>query len=190
MKAKRGLVLAILLVLAVLAASAETVTITYWQYFYESKVNLVNELIKKFEAANPGIKVEQVTFPYESFNQKVAASIPAGEGPDVITLFYGWLPMYVKGGYLQQLPTSDFNKAWFDKTYYPFVAESVDFGGKYYSAPTAVRTLALIWNKSLFKEAGLDPNTPPKTLEELQAYAKKLSKFDAKGNLVQAGLLM
>jgi len=190
MKAKRGLVLAILLVLAVLAASAETVTITYWQYFYESKVNLVNDLIKKFEAANPGIKVEQVTFPYESFNQKVAASIPAGEGPDVITLFYGWLPMYVKGGYLQQLPTSDFNKAWFDKTYYPFVAESVDFGGKYYSAPTAVRTLALIWNKSLFKEAGLDPNTPPKTLEELQAYAKKLSKYDAKGNLVQAGLLM
>jgi ABC-type glycerol-3-phosphate transport system substrate-binding protein len=50
MKAKRGLVLAILLVLAVLAASAETVTITYWQYFYESKVNLVNDLIKKFEA--------------------------------------------------------------------------------------------------------------------------------------------
>ncbi|MCE1195576.1 extracellular solute-binding protein [bacterium] len=190
MKAKRGLVLAILLVLAVLAASAETVTITYWQYFYESKVNLVNELIKNFEAANPGIKVEQVTFPYESFNQKVAASIPAGEGPDVITLFYGWLPMYVKGGYLQQLPTSDFNKAWFDKTYYPFVAESVDFGGKYYSAPTAVRTLALIWNKALFKEAGLDPNTPPKTLEDLAAYAKKLSKYDAKGNLVQAGLLM
>lgn len=179
-----------LLVTAVGALGAQNVTITYWQYFYESKVKLVDELILKFQATNPGIKVEQVTFPYESFNQKVAASIPAGEGPDVITLFYGWLPMYVKAGYLQELPKADFNKAYFDKTYYPFVAESVDFGGKYYSAPTAVRTLALIWNKQLFSEAGLDPNLPPKTLEELAAYARKLSKFDAQGNLIQAGLAM
>ena len=191
MKSARKVTLALMLALLVAGVGAQAVTtITYWQYFYESKVNLVDELIKKFEATNPGIKVEQVTFPYESFNQKVAASIPAGEGPDVITLFYGWLPMYVKAGYLQELPKTDFNKAYFDKTYYPFVAESVDFGGKYYSAPTAVRTLALIWNKKLFKEAGLDPNVPPKTLEELAAYAKKLSKYDNQGNLIQAGLAM
>lgn len=189
MKGFRLSVLAIMLAVMVAGIGAQTVTITYWQYFYETKVKLVDELIKKFEASNPGIKVEQVTFPYESFNQKVAASIPAGEGPDVITLFYGWLPMYVKGGYLQELPTAEFNKAFYDKNFYPFVAESVDFGGKYYSVPTAVRTLALIWNKTLFKEAGLDPNAPPKTIEELLAYAKKLSKFDAQGNLVQAGLL-
>ncbi|MCX7026670.1 MAG: extracellular solute-binding protein [Spirochaetes bacterium] len=190
MKSARKLVLALMLALFVAGVGAADVTITYWQYFYESKVNLVDELIKNFEAANPGIKVEQVTFPYESFNQKVAASIPAGEGPDVITLFYGWLPMYVKAGYLQELPKTDFNKAYFDKTFYPFVAESVDFGGKYYSAPTAVRTLALIWNKKLFKEAGLDPNVAPKTLEELVSYAHKLSKYDAQDNLVQAGLAM
>ena len=109
MKRIRTAILLIALLAVVVGVGAQTVTITYWQYFYESKVQLVDELIKKFEAANPGIKVEQVTFPYESFNQKVAASIPAGEGPDVITLFYGWLPMYVKAGYLQELPKTDFN---------------------------------------------------------------------------------
>lgn len=180
----------VLLAVLVTGTFAQTVTITYWQYYYESKVKLMDELIQKFEAANPGIKVEQVTFPYESYNQKVAASIPAGEGPDVINLFYGWLPMYVKAGYLQELPVTDFNKAFFEKNFYPFVADSVDFGGKYYSVPTAVRTLALIWNKKLFKEAGLDPNVPPKTLEELEVFAKKLSKYDGQGNLIQAGLAM
>jgi len=187
---KKTLMIMVLLAVAVAGIFAQTVTITYWQYFYESKVKLMDELIQKFEAANPGIKVEQVTFPYESYNQKVAASIPAGEGPNVINLFYGWLPMYVKAGYLQELPAADFNKAFFEKNFYPFVAESVDFGGKYYSVPTAVRTLALIWNKKLFKEAGLDPNVPPKTLEELEAYARKLSKYDGQGNLIQAGLAM
>ncbi|MEW6549524.1 MAG: extracellular solute-binding protein, partial [Spirochaetota bacterium] len=188
MKRMRAVLLLVALLGLAVGVGAQTVTITYWQYFFETKVKLVDELIKNFEKANPGIKVEQVTFPYETFNQKVAASIPAGEGPDVITLFYGWLPMYVKAGYLQELPKSDFNKEFYDKNFYPFVAESVDFGGKYYSVPTAVRTLALIWNKKLFKEAGFDPEKPPKTLDELAAYARKLSKYDAQGNLVQAGM--
>ena len=55
MKFRRFIMLAALLVLVV-AAGAQTVTITYWQYAYESKVKLMDELIKGFEKANPGIK--------------------------------------------------------------------------------------------------------------------------------------
>src|SRR4030042_945231 len=178
------------LVLVAVAASAEDIKITYWQYFYESKVNLMTELIQKFEAQNPGIKVEQVTFPYESYLAKVAAAVPAGEGPEVINLFYGWLPLWVKSGYIQPLSPADFSADYFKNKFYPLVAESVNFGGKNYSAPTAVRALALFFNKKLFRDAGLDPNIPPKTLDGLVTYAKKLSKYDAQGNLVQAGLLM
>lgn len=190
MTRKRSILFVLMLAVVAFAVTAQTVTITYWQYYYESKVKLMDTLIQNFEKANPGIKVEQVTFPYESYNQKVAASIPAGEGPDIINLYYGWLPTYVKAGYLAELPASEFSKDYFNKNFYPFVAESVQFGGKYYSVPTAVRTLALFWNKKLFKDAGLDPNKPPKTLEELQTYAKKLSKYDAQSNLIQAGLAM
>lgn len=47
----------------------------YWQYFYESKVNLIDELIKEFEAENPGIKVVHQNFPYDNYEQKLAAAI-------------------------------------------------------------------------------------------------------------------
>ncbi|MEI6874589.1 MAG: extracellular solute-binding protein, partial [Spirochaetota bacterium] len=124
-----ALILVALLVVGVFAASAEPVKITYWQYFYQTKVDLINSLITQFQAQNPDIQVEQVTFPYESYNQKVAASIPAGEGPELINLFGGWQPMYVKAGYLQELPKADFAPAYFKSTYYPFVADSVQFGG-------------------------------------------------------------
>jgi multiple sugar transport system substrate-binding protein len=188
---RTGIAIAVLaFMLAAVAVSAEDITITYWQYFYESKVNLMTELIQKFEAQNPGIKVEQVTFPYESYLAKVAAAVPAGEGPEVINLFYGWLPLWVKSGYIQPLSPVDFSSDYFKNNFYPLVAESVNFGGKNYSVPTAVRALALFYNKKLFRDAGLDPNVPPKTLDELVAYAKKLSKYDAQGNLVQSGLLM
>jgi multiple sugar transport system substrate-binding protein len=51
-----------------------------------------------------------------------------------------------------------------------------------------VRSLALFWNKTLFKEAGLNPDRPPQTLDELVDYAKKLTKRNANGDLVQEGL--
>ena len=83
-------------------------TITYWQYEYASKVEAINTLIKQFEAQNPGIKVIHETFPYDAYNQKVATSVPAGQGPDVVNLYYGWIPLYAKSGYLQPLPESHF----------------------------------------------------------------------------------
>lgn len=172
------------------AATSGPVSIVYWQYFYESKVQVIDQLIQKFQAENPNIKVEQVTFPYENYNQKVASSLPAGTGPDVINLFYGWLPLYVKSGYLEPLASSDFSPDYFKSGFFPFVEQSVKFDGKYYSVPTAVRTLALLWNKKLFREGGADADKPPQTLDETTAMAKKLSKYDGQGNVVQAGMAM
>jgi multiple sugar transport system substrate-binding protein len=155
--------------------SNEPVTIEYWQYFFESEVNLVNDLIVDFQKKNPNIKVEQKHFPYDSYQQKVAAAISAGTGPDVINLFYGWVPKYVKSKSLQELPSKYFSAATIEKEFAPMVTVN-KFDGKYYTIPTAVRTLGLFWNKDIFKANGLDPEKPPKTLDELVDYAKKCTK--------------
>ena len=167
--------------------SAEKVEITYWQYFYETKKDTIDVLIDLFEKENPDIMVNQVTFPYEDYNVKVAASVPAGVGPNVVNLYYGWLPLYINADYLQALPEDAFNPEMIEKDFFPLVsAAKVD--GKYYALPTAVRSLALIWNKDLFKKAGLDPEIPPQTLDELVEYAQKLTIYDKAGNLVEEGL--
>lgn len=163
-------------------SAATTVEIEYWQYHFDTKVNLMNELIKEFEGQNPGIKVKHVTFPYEQFNEKVAASVPAGQGPDVVNLFYGWLPKYVEAGYLQPLPKDAFPPEQLEKEFSP-VIKSSKLKGEYWSIPIAVRTLALIWNKDIFKAANLDPERPPKTLDELVEMAKKTTKRDPSGKL-------
>jgi multiple sugar transport system substrate-binding protein len=180
--------LVLVFVLAFVAmASAEKVEITYWQYFYETKKETIDVLIDLFQKENPDIIVNQITFPYEDYNVKVAASVPAGVGPNVVNLYYGWLPLYINAGYLQALPEDAFNPEMIEKDFFPLVsAAKVD--GKYYALPTAVRSLALIWNKDLFKKAGLDPEIPPKTLDELVEYAQKLTIYDKAGNLVEEGL--
>jgi len=168
-------------------AKAQTVEIEYWQYFFKERVTAIDELIKTFEAANPGIKVKHTHVPYDDFRVKIAAAIPAGQGPDVVQLFYGWLQDYLKAGLLQPLPASDFSAVEIEREFFPIV-QQMKVDGKYYAVPTAVRSLALFWNKALFKEAGLDPNRPPATLDELVDYASKLTKRSPNGDLLQEGL--
>ena len=178
---------AILAALTWTGAARAQVEIEYWQYTFAQRVQAIDELIKRFEAANPGIKVKHTHVPYDDFRVKIAAAIPAGQGPDVVQLFYGWLQDYLKAGLLQPLPAGAFSTVEIDTEFFPIV-QQMKVDGKYYALPTAVRSLALFWNKTLFKEAGLDPEKPPTTLDELVDYAKKLTKRSPNGDLLQAGL--
>ena len=110
------------------AAKDEVTTIVYWQYFLDTKVDLMNELIMEFEAQNPMIKVEQQTFPYENYSLKVAATVPTGKGPNIVCLFYGWLPQYIKAGYLQPLPDSVFSSEKVESQFLPMVNAAKFFG--------------------------------------------------------------
>jgi multiple sugar transport system substrate-binding protein len=62
--------------------------------------------------------------------------------------------------------------------------------GQYWGLPTAVRCMALFYNKDLFQKAGLDPEKPPLTLDELVADAKAIVKRDGAGNYTQVGMAL
>jgi len=174
-----------LLVLSMVGtAAAQTVTIEYWQYFFDSKVQLMDTLIEEFEAQNPGIKVEHVTFPYAQFNEHVAASVPAGTGPDVINLYYGWLPLYKESGYLQPLPKEYFPNEQVEADFLPLIS-AVKMGDDYWALPTAVRALALFYNEDHFAKAGY--TEPPKTWDELLEMAIALTERSNRGALSQSG---
>ena len=65
-RSMRRPIVAAALALGVLAAGlgrAQAVEIQYWQYVFDTRVQAMTEVIKQFEAENPGITVKQVTFP-------------------------------------------------------------------------------------------------------------------------------
>ncbi|MDA0708544.1 MAG: extracellular solute-binding protein [Proteobacteria bacterium] len=170
-------------------STVRAVEIDYWQYAYKERITAIDKLIEQFEAKYPDIKVNHTTFAYAQYRTKVAAAVSAGEGPDVVQLFYGWLDDYLSGGILQPLSQTEFPHAELDNQFFPMVG-NMKVGGEYYALPTAVRSLALFWNKKIFREAGLDPEKPPKTLNELLEYAKKLTKRDKAGNIIQVGMTL
>ena len=163
---------------SLVGAQDDMVEIEYWQYSFAPRVDAMNILIGLFEVANPGIKVvHNSDLPYADFRTELAASAPAGVGPDVVTLFYGWIPAFVDAGYLVPLPEDAFSEDFILETFSPMVANS-KFEGSYWAIPTAVRSLALFWNKDIFADAGLDPDTPPATLDELLEMAIATTQYD------------
>ena len=65
----------------------------------------------------------------------------------------------------------------------------VTYEGKLYGLPFGQDTYALFYNTDLFTAAGLDPAQPPKTFDELWAYAEKLTKWNDDGTLAVAGFI-
>lgn len=171
---------------AMTMTGARAVEIEYWQYVFDTRVRAMDQLIEKFEAAHPDITVKQVTFPYADYQTRVVAAQAAGKGPDVLQLFYGWLDNFKAGGIVQPLPKDTFPSAMIESDFFPIVS-AMKRGEDYYGLPTAVRSLALFYNKKLFADAGLDPAKPPATLDEWVAAAEATTKRDSGGNLISAG---
>ncbi len=156
------------------------VQLTYWQYEFNTRVEAMNQLIAQFNAENPDIIVVQETFPYDGYEQQVATAVTAGRGPDVAQLFYGWVASWSRAGYIEPLPAEYFPADEVAAYFVPMV-DSVKIDGQYYGLPTAVRSLALFYNKDLFRAAGLDPEAPPTTWDEFVATAQALNVSDALG---------
>ncbi len=165
-------------------AAAQEVTIEYWQYFFEARVNAMDQLIENFEAANPNINVEMTHFPYADYRTRTAVAVPAGEGPDIVQLFYGWLNDYIDAELIQPLPADRFSPEMVESEFFPMV-QAMERDGQYFALPTAVRSLALFYNQRLLDAAGVEV---PTTLDELVAAAEATTERDGAGNITQVGL--
>lgn len=162
-------------------AQDDVIQIEYWQYFFEARQDAMNMLIEQFEAENPDIDViHNSDIAYDNFRTELATSVAGGVGPDVVTLFYGWLPAFVDAGYLVPLP-EPFTEEYINENFVPMVSGSASFEGEYYAVPTAVRSLALFYNVDLLEAAGFDG--PPETLDEFVEIAQATVEYDGEPSL-------
>lgn len=130
------------------------------------------EYIKQWEAANPGYKVESEVVGWGQCQDKVTTLAAAGTPVALAYVGSRTLKQFALNDLIVPVPMTDAEKA----AYYNFVPETVTFDGTQWGVPVAFSTKALFWNKDLFKEAGLDPETPPKTWAEEIAFAKAISE--------------
>lgn len=119
----------------------------------------------RFEAENPGYKVEIVTVTFRDYLKKVAAMMSAGEQIDAMLVYNFHVAAWSEAGYLQAidgLPGLD----QLNGEMFPFVHDLMTYKGKQYGLPYYQDIAAFIYNADTLQKAGIA--APPSTLDELK----------------------
>ena len=151
------------------AAMAQT-ELTFWSWRQEDKA-FYQDVIKKFQAKDPGITVKFETYAPENYQTILSTALAAGRGPDVIQVrAYGNLETIATPGYLLALDKQNVPElANFPEA--ALAAETLRSDGKVYAVPFAMQAQLVVYNKKIFKDSGVNP---PKTWDEMMALTQAL----------------
>jgi multiple sugar transport system substrate-binding protein len=160
------------------------VTISFWNNWDGSRAAQLRSILDVFEKENPGIKVENVTLTNVTTTQRMLAALASGDVPELYMTNANAMSQFASLGAFMPLDrmVKD-EKIDLNKTFYESGVAGSAYEGQLLQFPfKATSPLAIWYNKDLFKAAGLDPDKPPKTWQELQDAAAKLTKVE--GNVV------
>jgi multiple sugar transport system substrate-binding protein len=166
--------------------AAGQVVVSFWSGTDPTvKKALEEELLPRFHKENPDIKVEATLLQWMEFFQKVSVAFTGGTGPDVVGSGYGQLGSMIGNKWVQ--PIDDILKGWPDLAdIQPVGLDSGKKDGKRY-AVLLPDLRPFNYRKDYYKEAGLDPEKPPKNWDELREYSRRLTKRDG-SRVTRAGL--
>jgi len=176
---RKGFVYVLMVFLLVFAASSMVVAagekLTVWVggHVVEEE-DTWKEIISDF-TQKTGIEVEYQLIGFEVYYDKLVAAYSAGQGPDVCFAdLGGWVPTFAAQGWLEplddRLATSDATEQ-----IWPNLWPTVTYQGKRYGLPWYTDCRLLLYNTKMFTDAGLDPQKPPVTWDDLLTTAQKLT---------------
>lgn len=157
------------------AANGEPVTIDVWANKFEDTTTAwFKKWTDEFNKSQSNVKVNLTIVPGDAWAQKMKAAQAAGKAPDVWTISYNGVANSAKLGEIQPL-NGLMDQSAFDDLY-DNMKDFVAVGDKFYAYPWLVEpSTVLYYRKDLFQAAGLDPEKPPTTWDELLADGKKLT---------------
>lgn len=168
------------------------VHVTYWEKWSGEEADAMQAVVDAFNHSQNKITVDYLSM--SDIERKTLIATAGGHPPDVAGLWSFSTYSYVDRDAL--LPLDDFIAAdgqtvpqWLER-YYPVYGNAYSYRGKLWGLPSNAAVIAFYWNKDLFRQAGLDPDRPPKTVAELDAFSERLAKTDSStGAYLQLGFL-
>lgn len=148
------------------------------------------KVVDRFHETYPNVKVERDSATFGDLSQKMTTSVISGQNYDVVLAGFAWVPPLADLGAIQDMSKLGMTKDQVSAELGPEGAGLIQPGlyeDALYGIPLVASGRIVAYRKSAFVKAGLDPNKPPKTLAEIEDYAKKLTIRDDKGNIKQSG---
>jgi sn-glycerol 3-phosphate transport system substrate-binding protein len=130
---------------------------------------VVDDMIAGFEAENPDVSVNAIyAGNYDDTRVRAISAIQSGDPAQLSVLFsidvYELLEQDLIVPF-DDVVDSEEDEAWLD-SFYPALMANGTVDGKVWGVPFQRSTIVLYYNKDMFEEAGLDPDSPPETWDE------------------------
>jgi multiple sugar transport system substrate-binding protein len=150
-------------------------TIQIWEGYTAAEAKTFSHMVAEYEAQHPGQKVSPLFVNNDNTLQKVLTAVRGGSPPDIAYLYGSWapnvaqIPQVVNLTQVVKRPGVNWDDFWTGERAVATV------NGRVIGIPAVVDNLAVVYNKTLFAKAGLQPPGPDWTWQEFVADAKKLT---------------
>lgn len=174
----------------VLAQDGERIELTFWHHWSGDRVELVQKMLDDFMAAHPNIYVEQIYAPISGAVDQLVTFVLGGAAPEIAMYRTTDATGLIAKGVFLPLDELIERDGIDLSMFIPGDVESFRVNGKTYALPGmsgAAWTNLMFVNRALLNQAGLDPDSPPKTWSEFLQVVKILTKTDGEGNVIHAG---
>ena len=139
--------------------------------------------VAEFEEANPGIDVEPVEYEWKATT--FTAQLAGGTLPDVFRIPLTDGRTLIANGQLADITSQVEALPYFDKFNPSVLATAQDDAGNVFGIPREAYAIGLHYNRQLFEDAGLDPDAPPTTWDEVRSAAKAIAEKTGQAGYMQ-----
>jgi sn-glycerol 3-phosphate transport system substrate-binding protein len=176
-----GIMATVFLVSAVTAVSATELTMYYPVAVGGPLTKIVDGIVDDFMKENPDITVKAIyAGNYNDARIKALTALKSGQPAQLSVMFsidiYELIEQDAIVAFDDVVNTAE-EKAWLN-SFYPALMENGRTAGKTWGIPFQRSTIVMYYNKDAFRAAGLDPEKPPATWDEMVAAGRKLTKPD------------
>lgn len=151
-------------------------TIEVWVRDYEK--SLVKPLVKAFNKTHT-LQVKMTLIPAAQYVQKLGTAAASDSAPDVAATDLVFSPYFASAGAFMDI-TSDVDALSYKDDLSSAHMAQATYDGKIYAVPFTGDVSVLFYNKTLFEEAGLDPDDPPTTYAEMEEDAAAITALGGK----------
>jgi multiple sugar transport system substrate-binding protein len=162
----------------------ETITFANWASAEAATKDHIAQSISEFDKANPDVTVTSVPVAFSDIGHQLQLEVASGNAPDVAEISGNDGPALVQANALQ--PLESLLSQSFVSSLLPSEKALGEFQGHLEIAPWTVAPLGFWYNRDILSKAGLDPGTPPRTLDQLSADMARIKS--AEPDVIPLGL--
>ena len=170
--------------------------VVFWTSHGPPANGTLEKIVNNYNATNPAVRVKFVQVPgSETDNTALMTAVRGGTGPDVYMLDRFIVAQRAADGILEDLTAviTRVDPQWKSKVL-PFAWDETQYRGKTYAFPFDTDTRGLFYNKTMLRDAGIDPavldrSKGPITLDQLKEISRKIDTKDAQGNYTKVGFI-